>query len=593
MIPREKIPQPLLDCEQWLVWDTDQKLPKQITGDMASVTDPTTWTTFDLAVERYNAGDLRGVGFVFTADDPYCGVDLDGCRDAETGEVAEWAREVVVMLDSYSEVSPSGTGIKVFIVGQLPTETGRKFKLPDMPRFGDKEPAIEIYDRKRYFAVTGQRLAGVSFDIEDRQPELNSLVERFAPKPVTRSVRLNAAPSILERARKYMSKLPPAVSGSGGHNATFRAACILVLGFGLDEGDALALLREYNRDCKPAWSERELLHKIQSAQQQPGPRNYLRDARVEDWGSVAIPQYEERRAVASPVRKTTLQAATDVCIERIQVGKGKVIPLGFPDVDEAMGGGVEEGEMVIIAARPSHGKSAVSLQIAHHMTAAGYPSLIVSEEMSARAIGQRAMQYASEVAQEHWDYSTIELKKQMDEHFRGRADCFIVESCGSAQRAADTIREHVAEHKIKVAIVDYAQLLTSPGKSRYEQITNTSITLRQVASECNIVLVVLCQLNRQVEQRKKFIPVLGDIKDSGQLEQDADVVIFLVWPHRIDHNADPKVYQFFLAKNRNRAIHKSLVECIFHPSRQTFLPKRQEAKDMPTYNDSFDHWNNS
>ncbi|MCC7085583.1 MAG: DUF3987 domain-containing protein [Pirellulales bacterium] len=78
-----------------------------------------------------------------------------------------------------------------------------------------------------------------------------------------------------DRARKYLAKLPPAISGQGGHDQTFRAACVLVLGFELQRGPALELLREWNQSCEPPWSERELQHKIDDALEQPGERGYL------------------------------------------------------------------------------------------------------------------------------------------------------------------------------------------------------------------------------------------------------------------------------------------------------------------------------
>jgi hypothetical protein len=80
---------------------------------------------------------------------------------------------------------------------------------------------------------------------------------------------------VIDRARKYLSKLPLAVSGQGGHSATFHAACKLVIGFGLDRDDALSLLRQWNATCQPPWSERELEHKVDDALKQPGWRGYL------------------------------------------------------------------------------------------------------------------------------------------------------------------------------------------------------------------------------------------------------------------------------------------------------------------------------
>ncbi len=109
-----------------------------------------------------------------------------------------------------------------------------------------------------------------------------SLFQWLTSKPnygVTNNSYLTCSdPTMTDRARKYLATLPPAISGQGGHDQTFHAACVLVLGFGLPETDAMALMSEYNQRCQPPWTETELLHKVQDAGRQPGPRGYLRDA---------------------------------------------------------------------------------------------------------------------------------------------------------------------------------------------------------------------------------------------------------------------------------------------------------------------------
>jgi hypothetical protein len=85
----------------------------------------------------------------------------------------------------------------------------------------------------------------------------------------------SAPPHILARARRYVAKMPVAISGQGGHDTTYHTACVLVIGFGLDRNDSLTILREWNEHCQPPWSERELEHKIDDALQEPGWRGYL------------------------------------------------------------------------------------------------------------------------------------------------------------------------------------------------------------------------------------------------------------------------------------------------------------------------------
>lgn len=123
-----------------------------------------------------------------------------------------------------------------------------------------------------------------------RPTELGSHASRSVPK---------APPTVLQRARTYLAKLPPAVSGKGGHDATFHAACVLAIGFGLGREQTLLLLQEWNDICQPPWSDKELAHKVDDALRQPGWRGYLlsrEPLRPRQSASVAI-ERANRRAI--------------------------------------------------------------------------------------------------------------------------------------------------------------------------------------------------------------------------------------------------------------------------------------------------------
>jgi hypothetical protein len=110
--------------------------------------------------------------------------------------------------------------------------------------------------------------------IFDEVCRLNRVV-RHSSKQHDSTFNQSAPARVIERARRYLAKLPPAVSGQCGHNATFHAACVLALGFGLDRNDAMALLRVWNETCQPPWTDKELEHKVDDALKQPGWRGYL------------------------------------------------------------------------------------------------------------------------------------------------------------------------------------------------------------------------------------------------------------------------------------------------------------------------------
>lgn len=588
MIDPDKIPAALKTYPQWIVWKIiqrdgkDTKIPCSVDGSAASSTDPATWAPFEDALDAYERADggYAGVGFVFAEIDPFCGIDLDGCRDPQSMRVADWAKEIIKSFDTYTEVSPSETGVKMFAIGKNPLANGKNKKLEGVEGLGGKVPGVEIYDRGRFFAVTGMRVRGPE-EPKERQDQINAFTDKHWPTPIIpirRSVQdFRSHEAVMERARKYITRIPGAVSGNNGHNNTFHVACVLVLRFGLPEEAALECLREWNDTCDPPWPDRDLVHKVKSANNQPGPRNDLRDARQERWESIKVQQYKEPPPERE-VRATTLKAATSAYVDSLRNGKPKTIKTGLPGLDAALEGGVEFGEMVVFGARPSHGKSAAALQCVHTWTRNGLATLIISEEMSARSLGKRTLQFLTDIPEHNWEERQANVSEDVQGHFAERAECYVVESCGTAQAAVEQIEKHVHDFGVKCVVVDYAQLLSGKGNSRYEQMSNMSVMLRQCASNLKIVLLALCQLNREVEKRTPFIPKTSDLRESGQIEQDADVIVFLVWPHRIDQKQSKDLYQFFIAKNRNRGITKGALECQFNPSRQMLvdLPIGQE-----------------
>ncbi len=167
----ENVPNEIKGADRWVGWRWEKrdgnwtKVPINIVGGArASSTDPGTWSSFEEAVRYAQKNLMPGVGFVFTGS-PFAGVDLDGCRDRETGRMEGWAREIVAELDSYAEVSPSGTGVKVFARGTLPP--GRK-----------RRGRIEMYDSGRFFTVTGHRLPNAPIGVMERAGQLAALHRR-------------------------------------------------------------------------------------------------------------------------------------------------------------------------------------------------------------------------------------------------------------------------------------------------------------------------------------------------------------------------------------------------------------------------------
>jgi putative DNA primase/helicase len=144
LVKVEGIPEELRVRPQWVVWKAVGHKPDKVpysarSGRKASSTDLLTWSTFQEALEAYENGEYAGLGFVFSSADPYTGIDLDDCVNAD-GEIALWALEIVRYFDSYTELSATGSGLHIIVRGDVPNRRKRE---------------VEVYSSKRFFAVTG------------------------------------------------------------------------------------------------------------------------------------------------------------------------------------------------------------------------------------------------------------------------------------------------------------------------------------------------------------------------------------------------------------------------------------------------------
>jgi primase-polymerase (primpol)-like protein len=210
------IPDELKALRQWVVWKYEARPGKDKpakrpytprTGRPARTDVPATWGTWPQALARYWHGGWEGLGFVFSADDPYCGIDLDDCRELEKEEIAPWAWRVVEQMQSYTEISISGRGLHILVKAALPDHVGRKHAM------------VEVYDTRRYFAVTGERLEGTPAAIEERQAEVLALYATLAPEEPESLLR-DTRP-VLPLSRSDAEVLHMALAAANG--AKFRA----------------------------------------------------------------------------------------------------------------------------------------------------------------------------------------------------------------------------------------------------------------------------------------------------------------------------------------------------------------------------------
>ncbi|WP_067925448.1 phage NrS-1 polymerase family protein [Alicyclobacillus shizuokensis] len=171
----ESIPNELKERKQWVLWKYElvpgEDKPRKVLYDArtrkkASVDDPNTWTAYGNAATelKLKSKEYDGIGYVFSDDDPYTGVDLDHCT--QNGKLTDDAMAIVERLNSYTELSPSGEGVHIFVRAQLPGTRHRRGN-------------IEMYDSKRFFTVTGKHMEGTPTTIEERQEEINAVYREF------------------------------------------------------------------------------------------------------------------------------------------------------------------------------------------------------------------------------------------------------------------------------------------------------------------------------------------------------------------------------------------------------------------------------
>ncbi len=152
----DNIPGQLIERTQWVCWKLEKregrltKVPYMPgTKRRASTTDLLTWTTFSEALAAYESGEpaYHGIGFCFCSADPFVGIDLDDCRNPQTGEVEPWAQKIIETFadEGYVEASPSGTGVHIIVNGVL--------------REGARRGRIEVYGQDRFFTISGEKIA--------------------------------------------------------------------------------------------------------------------------------------------------------------------------------------------------------------------------------------------------------------------------------------------------------------------------------------------------------------------------------------------------------------------------------------------------
>ena len=263
-----------------------------------------------------------------------------------------------------------------------------------------------------------------------------------------------------------------------------------------------------------------------------------------------------------PIKDVVLKALER--IEQASRTQGTVtgIPTGFSDLDYKLSG-LQPSDLILVAARPSMGKTALVLNIAQYVAFhEDMATAIFSLEMSKEQLVNRLFSLESRVDAQllrSGNLSDADWEKLIEgAGIIGKSHLIIDDTPGiSISELRSKCRKYKLEHDLKLVIIDYLQLMTGSKRvdSRQQEISDISRSLKSLARELNVPVVALSQLSRAVEQRPDHRPMLSDLRESGAIEQDADVVMFIYRDDYYNKDSDNKgIAEIIIAKQRNGPI---------------------------------------
>lgn len=263
-----------------------------------------------------------------------------------------------------------------------------------------------------------------------------------------------------------------------------------------------------------------------------------------------------------PIRQIVLNAMER--IEKASKTKGNVtgVATGFLDLDYKTAG-MQPADLILVTARPSMGKTALVLNIAQYVAfKSDLPLAVFSLEMSREQLVNRLFSLESRVDSQHIRTGNLSDREWEDlidgAGIVGRSKLIIDDTPGiSVPELRSKCRKFKLEHDIQMVIIDYLQLMSGSGRtdSRQQEVSEISRALKALARELSVPVIALSQLSRAVEQRPDHRPMLSDLRESGAIEQDADVVMFIYRDDYYNKDSEKKgIAEIIIAKQRNGPI---------------------------------------
>lgn len=278
-----------------------------------------------------------------------------------------------------------------------------------------------------------------------------------------------------------------------------------------------------------------------------------------------------------PIKQVVINALDKIEQASRTAGTVTGIATGFVDLDYRTSG-LQPSDLVLIAARPSMGKTAFVLNIAQYVAfRSDLTTAIFSLEMSKEQLVNRLFSLESRVDAQtlrNGNLSDAEWEKLIEgAGVVGRSNLIIDDTPGiSISELRSKCRKYKLEHDLKLVVIDYLQLMSGSGKgndSRQQEISDISRSLKSLARELQVPVVALSQLSRAVEQRPDKRPMMSDLRESGAIEQDADVIMFIYRDDYYNKDTDRKnISEIIIAKQRNGPI--GTVELVWLPQYTKF-----------------------
>lgn len=275
--------------------------------------------------------------------------------------------------------------------------------------------------------------------------------------------------------------------------------------------------------------------------------------------------------------------------DALMQGDIKLIGTGLNDLDARIGGGFESGWLVIIAARPAMGKSALAVQIAEHISSKEGAAVIFSCEMPNAQIVDRLVSSHAKISSDKLrsgKFTDDDLNRLMVGSQSVKAlNVLVDDKAYTINSIASKARTIKRKYGLSVIVIDYIQLLEGVGDIREQQVASISRGLKKLAIELDVPVIALSQLNRKLEERHNKRPVMSDLRESGAIEQDADVILTIYQDEKYNPDSmDKGTAEIEILKNRSGATGKIRTTFMGEITRfgdysgEHFRPQEQEKK---------------